>query len=69
MVRFLTSHAEYGSRVVVISDDQGYREAGVPSRQDADAFAAVMPAVSLTPKMLQDLRTVHGASTENGRVR
>lgn len=69
MVRFITSHADYGSRVVVISDDQGYREAGVTNSADANAFAAVMPSVQLSPKALQDLRAVHQATTANGRVR
>lgn len=69
MVRFITSHKDYGSRVVVISDDQGYREAGVPTAADANAFASVMPSVSLSPKALQELRAVHQASTDNGRVR
>lgn len=69
MVRFLTSHPEYGSRLVVISDDQGYRESGVPSSSDADAFAKVVPSVQLSPKALQELRAVHQASAQNGRVR
>ena len=69
MVRFLTSHAEYGSRLVVISDDQGYREWGVATAADANAFAAVVPSIQLSPKALQDLRAVHQATAANGRVR
>lgn len=69
MVRFITSHAEYGSRLVVISDDQGYRESGVSSAADADAFAKVVPSIQLSPSALQTLRGVHQATTGNGRVR
>jgi len=69
MVRFLTSHAEYGSRLVVISDDQGYRESGVATAADANAFAQVVPSIQLSPKALQDLRAMHQATTADGRVR
>ena len=69
MVRFLTSHSEYGSRLVVISDDQGYRESGVATAADANAFAQVVPSIQLSPKALQDLRAAHQATTANGRVR